>query len=118
MGLPIISVDSKKRELIGNFRNSGAKWDRSFTGSGERSRLLLGRPGVGISYGIYDPPNNRGTVCVGISHDTLPDDIGTLIRTAYWKPSHRRKAASLFLLFHGPDLDCSITRFELLCSVS
>ncbi len=28
-GLPIISVDSKKRELIGNFKNAGAKWDRS-----------------------------------------------------------------------------------------
>jgi hypothetical protein len=38
-GLPVISVDSKKRELIGNFKNSGVKWDRSLRRSGEKTRL-------------------------------------------------------------------------------
>ncbi len=68
-GLPIISVDSKKRELIGNFKNSGAKWDRSPVPVKDHD-FRSDASGVGISYGIYDPPNNRGTVCVGISHDT------------------------------------------------
>jgi hypothetical protein len=68
-GLPIISVDSKKRELIGNFKNAGAKWDRSPLLVNDHD-FRSDASGVGISYGIYDPPNNRGTVCVGISHDT------------------------------------------------
>jgi Rhodopirellula transposase DDE domain len=68
-GLPIISVDSKKREMIGNFKNGGAKWDRSPVLVNDHD-FLSEASGVGISYGIYDPPHNRGTVCVGISHDT------------------------------------------------
>jgi hypothetical protein len=68
-GLPIISVDSKKRELIGNFKNSGTKWDR-FPLRVNDHDFRTDATGVGISYGIYDPPNNRGTICVGISHDT------------------------------------------------
>ena len=68
-GLPIISVDSKKRELIGNFKNAGVKWDRSPVLVNDHD-FRSDASGVGISYGIYDPPNNRGTVCVGISHDT------------------------------------------------
>jgi hypothetical protein len=68
-GLPVISVDSKKRELIGNFKNSGAKWDRSPVLVNDHD-FRSDASGVGISYGIYDPPNNRGTVCVGVSHDT------------------------------------------------
>ena len=68
-GLPLISVDSKKRELIGNFKNAGAKWDRSPVLVNDHDFRSEAR-GVGISYGIYDPSHNRGTVCVGISHDT------------------------------------------------
>jgi hypothetical protein len=68
-GLPIISVDSKKRELIGNFKNAGTKWDRSPVGVNDHD-FLTDASGVGISYGIYDQSHNRGAVCVGISHDT------------------------------------------------
>jgi hypothetical protein len=68
-GLPIISVDSKKREMIGNFKNSGSKWDRSPVLVNDHD-FLSDASGVGISYGIYDPPRNRGTVCVGVSHNT------------------------------------------------
>ena len=55
--------------MIGNFKNSGAKWDRSSILVNDHD-FLSDASGVGISYGIYDPPRNRGTVCVGISHDT------------------------------------------------
>jgi Rhodopirellula transposase DDE domain len=55
--------------MIGNFKNAGAKWDRSPVLVNDHD-FLTDASGVGISYGIYDPPNNRGTVCVGISHDT------------------------------------------------
>ncbi len=68
-GLPIISVDTKKRELVGNLRNGGAKWDRSpvlVNDHDFRSDSI----GVAIPYGIYDLLANRGAVFVGVSHDT------------------------------------------------
>jgi len=68
-GLPIISVDTKKRELVGNFRNSGTTWDRSprlVNDHDFRSDSL----GVAIPYGIYDLLANSGAVFVGVSHDT------------------------------------------------
>jgi DDE family transposase len=87
-GLPIISVDSKKRELIGNFKNAGAKWDRSPVLVNDHD-FRSDASGVGISYGIYDPPNNRGTVCVGISHDT-PAFAAHSIAT-WWKREGTRR---------------------------
>ncbi len=87
-GLPIISVDSKKRELIGNFKNPGAKWDRSPVLVNDHD-FRSDASGVGISYGIYDPPNNRGTVCIGISHDT-PAFAAHSIAT-WWKREGSRR---------------------------
>src|SRR6516162_5524426 len=68
-GRPVISVDSKKREMIGNFKNGGAQWDRSPVLVNDHD-FRSDASGVGISYGIYEPPRNHGTVCVGVSHDT------------------------------------------------
>jgi hypothetical protein len=68
-GLPIISVDTKKRELVGNFRNAGPKWDRHpvlVNDHDFRSDAI----GVAIPYGVYDVLANRGAVFVGVSHDT------------------------------------------------
>jgi DDE family transposase len=87
-GLPTISVDSKKRELIGNFKNTGAKWDRSPVLVNDHD-FRSDASGVGISYGIYDPPHNRGTVCVGISHDT-PAFAAHSIAT-WWKREGSRR---------------------------
>jgi hypothetical protein len=68
-GHPIISVDTKKKELIGNFKNSGRVWCREaeevnvhdFRGD------AIGRA---VPYGIYDPTHNLGYVAVGTSADT------------------------------------------------
>ncbi len=87
-GLPIISVDSKKRELIGNFKNAGTKWDRSPVLVNDHD-FRSDASGVGISYGIYDPPHNRGAVCVGISHDT-PAFAAHSIAT-WWKREGSRR---------------------------
>jgi hypothetical protein len=97
-GLPIISVDSKKREMIGNFKNAGAKWDRSPLLVNDHD-FLTDASGVGISYGIYDPPNNRGSVCVGISHDT-PAFAAHSIATWWNREGTRRygRAPRLLLL--------------------
>jgi len=87
-GLPIISVDSKKRELIGNFKSTGAKWDRSPVLVNDHD-FRSDASGAGISCGIYDPPHNRGAVCAGISHDT-PAFAAHSIAT-WWKREGSRR---------------------------
>jgi len=68
-GLPIISVDTKKRELVGNFRNPGTRWDLSPRRVNDHD-FRSDSTGVAIPYGIYDLLANRGSVTVGVSHDT------------------------------------------------
>jgi Rhodopirellula transposase DDE domain len=60
-GLPMISVDTKKRELVGNFKNTGAKWDRSPVPVNDHD-FRSDSTGVAIPYGIYDLLANRGSV--------------------------------------------------------
>jgi Rhodopirellula transposase DDE domain len=67
--LPIVSVDAKKRELVGNFKNPGRRWEctpRRVYDHDFRTDSI----GVAIPYGIYDVHENRGTLVVGVSHDT------------------------------------------------
>ena len=68
---PVVSVDAKKRELIGNFPNPGREWRPK--GSPPRVRTHDFRDkelGVGIPYGVYDLTRNDGWVSVGIDHNT------------------------------------------------
>jgi hypothetical protein len=106
-GLPVISVDSKKRELIGNFKNSGAKWDRSPALVNDHD-FRSDASGVGISYGIYDTPNNRGTVCVGMSHDTSAFAAHSI--ATWWKREgsrrHDRAPKLLILADSGGSNSC------------
>ena len=70
-GQPVISVDAKKKELVGDFKNGGRAWPPQ--GSPEPVRThdfedqTLGKV---IPYGVYDPTHNAGWVSVGIDHDT------------------------------------------------
>jgi hypothetical protein len=68
-GLPIISVDTKKRELVGNFKNPGSRWDLSPRLVNDHD-FRSDSTGVAIPYGIYALLANRGSVMVGVSHDT------------------------------------------------
>ena len=68
-GQPIISVDTKKKEIVGQFKNGGTAWNARPIGVNDhdfRSDAL----GIAVPYGIYDLAANRGTVFVGTSHDT------------------------------------------------
>ena len=67
--IPVISVDTKKNELVGAFRNPGAKWDRSPELVNDRD-FPSDAEGLAIPYGIYDPRANAGTVFVGRTADT------------------------------------------------
>ena len=67
--IPIISIDTKKKELIGRFKNAGAKWDRYPEQVLDHDFRSLAS-GVAVPYGIYDLRANTGTVFVGTSSDT------------------------------------------------
>jgi hypothetical protein len=70
-GQPAISVDTKKKELVGDFKNGGREWRPA--GEPEEVRVhdfLDKKLGKVIPYGVYDIVNNQGWVNVGIDHDT------------------------------------------------
>jgi transposase len=83
-GQPVVSVDTKKKELVGDFRNTGREWRPE--GQPEEVRVHdfkdpeLGRA---IPYGIYDMTHNDGWVSVGIDHDTAQFACETLRRWWY-----------------------------------
>lgn len=70
-GQPVVSVDTKKKELLGDFKNPGQEWQPQ--GAPEEVRVHdFKDPALGkaIPYGVYDVTNNQGWVSVGIDHDT------------------------------------------------
>jgi hypothetical protein len=80
-GQPVVSVDAKKKELIGDFKNGGREWQPK--GEPEEVRVhdfedkQLGKA---IPYGVYDVTANQGWVSVGIDHDTARFATETLRR--------------------------------------
>lgn len=109
-GLPIISVDSKKKELIGNFKNPGAKWDRQpqlvkdHDFRSEAQALATPR-------GIYDLQANRGAVFVGISHDTPDFAVDTIAQ--WWQHEGRLRypqAHEIFVLADAGGSNASRSR--------
>ena len=80
---PVISVDTKKKELVGDFKNAGREWRPQ--GEPEAVRVhdfLIKELGRAVPYGIYDLAANAGWVSVGIDHDTAAFAVQT-IRT-WW----------------------------------
>jgi transposase len=70
-GQPVISVDAKKKELIGNYRNSGREWHRRGAPVEVRAKDFPDKQlGKAIPEGVYDLVRNEGWVSVGIDHDT------------------------------------------------
>ena len=68
-GKPQISVDGKKKELVGQFKNAGTLWSREPILVNDHDFRSMAK-GMAVSYGIYDTGANRGMVFVGTSHDT------------------------------------------------
>ena len=80
-GQPVVSVDTKKKELVGDFKNGGREWQPQ--GQPELVRtydFVDKRLGQGIPYGVYDPTANVGWVSVGSDHDTAAFAVETLRR--------------------------------------
>jgi hypothetical protein len=83
-GVPVISVDTKKKELIGNFKNGGREWQPQ----GEPELVDVhdfptDALGKAIPYGVYDVAANDGFVSVGVDHDTPVFAVTSI--EAWWK---------------------------------
>lgn len=90
---PAISVDTKKKELVGDFKNGGREWRPQ--GNPEKVRVhdfqdkTLGKA---IPYGVYDILNNQGWVSVGIDHDTAQFATNSIRR--WWRQMGQRRFPS------------------------
>ena len=83
-GQPVISVDTKKKELVGVFKNDGREWQPK--GEPEKVKVhdfLDAELGKAIPYGVYDISENQGWVSVGIDHDTARFAAEAIAR--WWK---------------------------------
>lgn len=83
-GVPVLSVDCKKKELVGDFKNSGREWNPK--GKPEEVRVHdfpIKGVGKAIPYGIYDVTNNEGFVNVGKDHETSAFAVESIRRWYY-----------------------------------
>jgi len=83
-GEPVISVDTKKKELVGDFKNAGQTWRPQ--GKPEEVRVhdfLIKELGRAVPYGIYDLASNAGWVSVGMTADTASFAVQTIRR--WWE---------------------------------
>jgi hypothetical protein len=89
-GQPAISVDTKKKELVGDFRNAGREWRPQGRPEEVRVHDFLDKTlGKAIPYGVYDLLNNQGWVSVGIDHDTAQFATNSIRR--WWREMGRRR---------------------------
>jgi len=111
-GQPAISVDTKKKELVGDFKNSGREWRPQ--GEPEEVRVhdfqdkTLGKA---IPYGVYDILNNQGWVNVGIDHDTAQFAVNSIRR--WWTQMGQRRfprATELLITADGGGSNSSRSR--------
>lgn len=117
-GQPVVSVDTKKKELVGQFRNGGQEWQPM--GQPELVKVhdfpdkVLGKV---IPYGVYDLAANTGWVSVGVDHDTAEFAVETLRR--WWHHMGREaypQATRLWLTAEGGGSNgsrCRLWKVEL-----
>ena len=112
-GQPVVSVDTKKKELIGDFKNNGQAWRPK--GDPEQVRVYdFVDKGLGKAnpYGVYDPTANVGWVSVGVDHDTAEFAVETLRR--WWeKMGCSRYPAAIELLVTADGGDSNGARVRL-----
>jgi transposase len=92
-GQPVISVDAKKKELVGDFKNGGQEWQPKGRPEEVRVYDFIDKDlGKAIPYGVYDLTKNQGWVSVGIDHDTARFATEAIRRwwTKMGNPRYRR----------------------------
>ena len=87
---PVISVDTKKKELVGDFRNNGREYRPQ--GNPEAVRVhdfLIKKLGRAVPYGVYDLAANSGWVSVGVDHDTAAFAVNSIRQ--WWRTVGRAR---------------------------
>ena len=110
---PAISVDTKKKELVGNFQNAGVDW----CPAGQPTEVRVhdfqdAELGKAIPYGVYDLRANAGFVSVGIDHDTAAF-AGTTIRRWWWRMGRPLYPEATELLVMADDGGSNASRSRL-----
>jgi len=85
---PVISVDTKKKELVGAFKNNGREWRPKGEPLEVRVHDFMDEGGKAIPFGVYDVAKNEGWVSVGIDHDTSAFAAQAILR--WWRKMGRR----------------------------
>lgn len=113
-GYPVISVDTKNKELIGNFANHGCTWRQAAeqVNAHDFAKDAVGRA---VPYGIYDITHNQGTVYVGNSHDTPEFAVHAIAQ--WWadpqRPRFQREDKILILCDAGGSNNCRFWLWKL-----
>jgi Rhodopirellula transposase DDE domain len=116
-GQPVVSVDTKKKELIGDFKNNGEEWQPEGQPEEVRAKDFLDKKlGKAIPYGVYDQTLNKGWVSVGIDHDTAEFATETIRR--WWNEMGRptyRAAKELLITADGGGSNGTRNRLWKVC---
>ncbi len=80
---PVVSVDTKKKELVGAYKNVGREWQPAGEPVETNVHDFIGEQGKAIPYGVYDVAADAGWVSVGTDHDTSTFAVATLRR--WWQ---------------------------------
>jgi Rhodopirellula transposase DDE domain len=87
---PVISVDTKKKELVGNFKNNGREWRRKGTPELVNVHDFIDpKLSRAVPYGVYDITNNVGWVSVGTDHDTASFAVNAIRR--WWRSMGQKR---------------------------
>ena len=100
---PVISVDTKKKELVGNFKNNGREWHPKATPEAVKVHDFIDpKLGRAVPYGVYDIADNKGWVSVGADHDTASFAVHAICRW-WWAMGQQRypQASRLMITADG-----------------
>ena len=99
---PVISVDAKKKELIGQFKNNGREWrPKKMPEDVNTYDFPDPKTPKAAPYGVYDVSANEGWVSVGISHDTAEFAVATIKK--WWKKMGSKRYSNATKLFITSD---------------
>src|SRR5258708_618467 len=102
-GQPVVSVDTKKKELVGDSKNGGREWQREGEPEPVSVHDFIDKSlGKVIPYGVYDTARNEAWVSVGVDHDTAEFAVATLER--WWREMGKKaypKAKELLVTADG-----------------
>jgi hypothetical protein len=101
-GSPVISVDAKKKELVGNYLNAGKEWRPKGRPEEVSAYDFIGPAGKACPYGIYDTTHNEGWVSVGTDHETAQFAVESISRW-WWQMGQWRhpQAGQILIMADG-----------------